>query len=118
MSKTYHRNKRLEFNRNIEACDKIYDDGSDTAWLHHHNAYPSWEANVERCSKIRHKRKTLQREFTKFGIVPISKGWKNPVGERHEQSSRLHLVKYQATHKRRHKMKTEASRIIKEAIGE
>ena len=51
-------------------------------------------------------------------MSPLRKSWKNPVGDAHEQSSRLHVMKREMAHKRRHKMKVEAQNIIDDSLNE
>ena len=111
MSKTWHRNKKREVELYVERSTS---DGPDLSSI---GNMPSWGERMRHCCRHASKpNKTLQREFTKFGISPISKSWKNILGERDEQSSRLHRLKRDMAHKRRHKMKVEAERIIQASI--
>ena len=114
MSKTYHRNKKLEFKRNLEPWGSEDDCPGFSGLTRRRN----WEEAIDKCVKIRKKKKTLWKEFTKFGISPLRKSWKNPVGDAHEQSSRLHVMKREMAHKRRHKMKVEAQNIIDDSLNE
>ena len=119
MSKTYHRNKKLEFHRLLEEYENEI--GSDLPencrWLSTNTGW-NWDNAMTKISKHKDRHHhSLKREYKKFGLDTLN-SWKNPVGERHEQTDRLHKVKHAATHKRRHKLKVEAQRIIKNALNE
>ena len=121
MSKTYHRNKKLEFHKILESyeeehCQKDLPEVSQwtslTGW--------SWDRGMNKCCKMHGQAKhnhSLKREYKKFNCDTMS-SWTNPVGERHEQSDRCHRVKHDATHRRRHKMKMETQRMVNSSLTE
>lgn len=122
MSKTYHRNKKLEFHKVLDAYEEEHrpeDLSEGERWLSLGGGW-SWDRAMNRCSKrhgISKHNHSLKREYKKFNCDTMM-SWTNPVGDRHEQSDRLHRVKHDATHRRRHKMKVEAQRIINNSLSE
>lgn len=63
----------------------------------------------------KHKKGSLTKEFHTVGVQDPSK-WKNRFGEEHDKSSRSHLIRNIMKHKRRHKLKELAKKIIEEAL--
>lgn len=116
MSKTFHRNKKLEFHRLVDEFEKNTESDlppwtMSSGW--------NWDKAMTKISKHKDRHHhSLQKEYVKFGIDRINKSWSNPVGERHEQTDRLHKIKHAATHKRRHKLKVEAERIVNNSLLE
>ena len=65
-------------------------------------------------NKKKHKA-SLSREFNAVG-VPNPAKWKNRFGEEDDKSSRSHLIRSIMAHKRRHKLKELAKKIIEESL--
>ena len=63
----------------------------------------------------KHKKGSLTKEFHTVGVEDPSK-WKNRFGEEHDKSSRSHLICNIMKHKRRHKLKELAKKIIEEEL--
>lgn len=63
----------------------------------------------------KHKKGSLTKEFHTVGVSDPSK-WKWRYGEEHDKSSRTHLIRNIMKHKRRHKLKELAKKIIEEEL--
>lgn len=63
----------------------------------------------------KHKKGSLTKEFHTVGVSDPSK-WKNRFGDAYDKSSRSHYIRNIMKHKRRHKLKELAKKIIEEAL--
>lgn len=121
MSKTYYRNRKMEFERIRESYEEDHlpkNVPEECQWISMSGW--SWDAAVSKCSKkhgIAKHNHSLKREYTKFHCDKMT-NWSNPVGTAHEQTSRCHRIKHDATHRRRHKMKEETRKIYESSLHE
>lgn len=112
MSKTYHRNRKKEAEAYVAENGSQFPGLGFSVWSPTYQMVVSkFARHPNRCAKS-----SLQREFNKYGIKPMTDSWKRILGSAFMQSSRLKTIRQELSHSRRCKMKAEVSRIIKQAL--
>ncbi len=113
MSKTYHRNRNMEFLKNLEPIEE-----NAISW-----PSCSFDGTFIRLSLTRHPKGTRGKGLNKAGDFKscnVKHGWRHisGFGEMHDQSSRCHKIKASGTGIRRQLYKMQANEAINRALIE